>query len=657
MKGNSSVLLEKSDVLSLEERAKKCLGVNYKGLYTFFKEVAESEADYKLLMTRRCYILYKVFEQIYKEKNDEPVNKGIIANDISACYYFSDEINSDVLKQQKVELIDDILVHGNAICMTVNKLCLWGVERSNINIRVYGYSSEPKLLGKDLQEHLSRKVVLENWRNLSNNLLDLIQLTDIPYTSYITSQKLEFITQQEKKDFVSALEQVLKSQFVFEKVSFPGEDGLQNIMPLKLRTYRNSHYIFVRFKTQKNENYIENLLNEMCDMFCLRIYESETIFHGEKRYVLTIVPYIILKPFYKEKDGFELNNLINLIVSNLYSENVANVKRMIACRNSKCQDYKMRLVNSILSYAFALNIYRHFDKNSQYCFKLKSATDENLIQMSFGEQVCKDFFKLTLDTYEGFNLVNKNLSLKWNKIQEDIKALRIDQEKLRGYEKKKNEYNILGDIIKAKQHNLEQRDNILANIIIKEYFASVNRLKYQKNNQSGQNLVGLSTQCFVNELVYQDKICNNENYVYAALLNSLDFGESSAHFRMRKVEDEFICLNIHAPGEGSYFYEANKYKVIVASCKNIVNMLETANELRDEKVTSETVLNNYLGELEEQKKINSDERKIILDNWENWSVDILDKNVREEFPDDYLDDEKCYMNIVEGSGNFTTDAR
>lgn len=120
---NTTTLIQQT-----EKRLKAILGDKfYEEIKEFFRQfILASNVD-KLLITRRAYILYKIFYKIISisEAQDDKKAKDAIATrgDCSTCVYTTHSIPLLLGKSEKRPLliVDDVIVNGRTIVQVTHK--------------------------------------------------------------------------------------------------------------------------------------------------------------------------------------------------------------------------------------------------------------------------------------------------------------------------------------------------------------------------------------------------------------------------------------------------------------------------------------------------------------------------------------------------------
>lgn len=182
----------KDQVLYQEKAARNILDRNYDLLYDFFCNIMEREEEYKIFKARRCQVLFQIFVPI------------ILNNEPDICEHIQGQFISDhaiarckeeILKSSAV-ILDDILIHGRGLQDVYEEL---DVSYGNPNIHVYVHkmNKEADSMDRRLKSKLEVDSVIFawEWRELSTQLVNVIQATATPYVStmatYISPRSMD----------------------------------------------------------------------------------------------------------------------------------------------------------------------------------------------------------------------------------------------------------------------------------------------------------------------------------------------------------------------------------------------------------------------------------------------------------------------------------
>ncbi len=177
-------------------------------LLEFVIEVMESPYSVKVLMVRRFFDVYCAFEEIvdYLYEGTVAVKGRIMTNlSIALC--------EEQLKNEKILVVDDIVLHGRAlddVFQYLTQQC--GCKKENIDFTVFIRNKDKKLIQSEAFERLAEKEVVSNgrWRMLSSGIVDALSITGQPYISYLPYA--EFDMESEEAGKILALMERQKSE-------------------------------------------------------------------------------------------------------------------------------------------------------------------------------------------------------------------------------------------------------------------------------------------------------------------------------------------------------------------------------------------------------------------------------------------------------------
>ena len=160
----------------------------YDEVKKFFYEVIESKCPNKILVTRRSYILYKIFEKIYKEEHADN-GEEILGN---TRIYNTHSISLINATDENVLIIDDIIVNGRTMMGIVKKLNDKNIPKSKISIWCLRCNSKAKFLEsiKPFFKHVIYVTQYE-WKRFSDKLTDVVISSNIGYVSFVDSYKID----------------------------------------------------------------------------------------------------------------------------------------------------------------------------------------------------------------------------------------------------------------------------------------------------------------------------------------------------------------------------------------------------------------------------------------------------------------------------------
>lgn len=153
---------------------------NYDLMYDYFCNVLEREEEYKILTARRCQVLFQIFVPIIlKNDPDIKINGTFISSHaIAKC--------KEHLLDSSVLILDDIIIHGRRLQELYEEL---DAKYENDNIHIYAHKMDRN--ADSMNEKLKKKLEYDSlifaweWRELSTQLVNVIQATVTPYVSFV----------------------------------------------------------------------------------------------------------------------------------------------------------------------------------------------------------------------------------------------------------------------------------------------------------------------------------------------------------------------------------------------------------------------------------------------------------------------------------------
>lgn len=349
----------------MEKVYKKVEGIlkeDFDGLYAYFTKIFKEECDYIILMSRRCQVLYQLFEMISEYDGRAMYTKGLILSDKALPFYW-DRIKDG----SKIAIVDDIIVHGRTISEIYDVVSNLG---KNIDVRLFGYMAEQEIdcISDEARERLtvSYSASTNEWRKLSGKIVDCIQVSNVPYTSFVNS----FF--QYRAD---AILSKIKEKTDLLKIEMT--NGVQNAQ-------KQCAYFVYEQNWEK-----PSILSSLSLGECIRVYWNE---QTEK---LTAIPYVFIRSM---RVG-EADKVFRAVAQAL-PEGFANIKKMFAKESrvekldQSLKEYKMRLLTCILS-----NYYWDVFCD-RYDLSKPEASDMNTLRESFGESVVEELCSIQRDNID-----------------------------------------------------------------------------------------------------------------------------------------------------------------------------------------------------------------------------------------------------------------
>ncbi len=370
----------RGDISSMEEKVQNILDRNYDLLYDYFCNVLEREEEYKILRARRCQVLFQIFTPIIKMREPDIKIRGkFISNQVIDAY-------KEKLKNSTVVILDDIVIHGRGLSDLYLEL---DPEIKNDNIHVYAHKMfrEANSIPKNLKHKLEvdSKIFDWEWRELSTQLVNLIQATVTPYVSFVETYQSKFpISVQNTSE-----------GFIYYDITNPDQEN-HNI---------ESYVLFERDK-------IPSLIRNIGYDACIRYYTD----NNEKN---ILIPYV----FIKSLSNLDIKQLSNFICKSLPQEKFSYLKDELK-RCIELDDalkYRTILISILVNRFYGLYLGNKYPK----MFDL-SHSDESLLYLCCDEDTSKDIMRLDYESIA--SIVNYAIEItlcdETNKTDEDKELVR-----------------------------------------------------------------------------------------------------------------------------------------------------------------------------------------------------------------------------------------
>lgn len=225
----------------------------------FYYHTFISKYDNKVFLTRRAYVLYKLFSREYKRENGDFSVYGEIYNTHSIPILLK-KVNS---KKESVLIIDDIIINGRTVKNAYKKLKdkfksvdIWSI-----------YCNMGAAYFNEIKENVTHTefVTVDVWERLSNQLTQLIIGSNVGYLSFVNSYNisdhknfnLKELNVISKKGFFTPTSQIMADNFI------------------------NSEFLF--FELQSNISDSKSLMS------VIRYYK--------KGNSITLIPYVFIQPY------------------------------------------------------------------------------------------------------------------------------------------------------------------------------------------------------------------------------------------------------------------------------------------------------------------------------------------------------------------------
>lgn len=249
---------------------KVVLGDYYFEVRDFFYNVCISKFDYKILITRRSYVLYKIFETIFHEFSHELPKAGAfekvgtICNSHSLGYL---KYLYPSLHEKTFLIVDDIIINGRTIKDIYETLENIEVPQKNIKIWAMVCNNEALCIEKELKQVFGhvKYVPEEDWKSFSNILTDFIIASNVGYVSFVNSYNIANVT---LKQIIELASNRISKENIYDNIN-------SNFQKQSIE----SKILFWDFKSY-------NELNKFSITTCIRLYQ--------KNQKITVIPYVFL---------------------------------------------------------------------------------------------------------------------------------------------------------------------------------------------------------------------------------------------------------------------------------------------------------------------------------------------------------------------------
>lgn len=338
-------------VLREKEVLQKVLGKYYDDLYDFFLEIVTAKYEIKILIARRCLVLYQLFLQIFYADNIDLEIYGKVYSDRFILG------NYEELKGKSVLLVDDILIHGRKVDEIYSdiKKNMESFGEGSIDIWVYMMTDCKKCISDETLAKIEAKepAVEWEWKTLSDGIVSAIYAMNMPYTSFVGA----YVSQD-----VQLLYNNAKNVYVIENSSVSQEN------------------VGCKTKILFSEQTRPKLFDILSYVECVRICES----NGNN----IVIPYV----FTKALKSNSLNDFFEKFAC--LCEEFPRIKDELLNQN-KGNTYRLRLFNALLCHIYGL----YFFANNSY--KPEIFGIDTLVK-SYGEQIAEEFYKITTQQMQVF---------------------------------------------------------------------------------------------------------------------------------------------------------------------------------------------------------------------------------------------------------------
>lgn len=390
------------------EKLKCILGSEYENVKEFFYNVCTSKFDFKILITRRSYVLFKIFKSIFENFPCERLSQPQYEVIGTICNTHSLEqltMLNEALDDKTFLIVDDIVINGRTINNIYETLVSLNIPKHHIKIWVIACNEGALCLDENIETLFGHVIYVcgDEWKALSTSLTQFVVQSNVGYVSFVNSYILKDVSIQKITN--SFIAQGLKDR-IFENTNL-------NFQKASIC----SNVVFCDFE---NSQQIENF--EVCS--CIRFYES-----SDK---LIAIPYIFL-PTLKKNDVYsyclQLLSSLGLKVPNFFINNERQIE--VSLYHWTVKTLGDLLIEEWCEKLSILNCEKYFSCDESFLFdkslygNIECTTTQysyNVVLNSENEYMCSETLK-------------KNLS-KSKSLSENIKTYfkimrRIDEDRAR----------------------------------------------------------------------------------------------------------------------------------------------------------------------------------------------------------------------------------
>lgn len=548
-------------------------------LGSFFHERNNATDNiYTIYMDRRCATLHRVYNCAFAEEGD---SNSIACSD-SSLPQFVEELrsinwDSNNYQNKHILIVDDILLHGRAIKNVwyyLRDVCRVPTDRINIDIFAYCIDTS-KCLSDEIKARLLPTKLLSKakWRALSRELIHLITDSGIPHAAFVIYYSLTL--ECNKSDILD---------WFHRAVSLSG---------IELDDSRTTRIVWF---TQ--ESYLPNKIDSLIAKACVRgIYSPKT---G----LVSLIPFVITKSFSTEHLLLIFKEIVEFIPETCKElRRQFNLNYELDCRQTKIIEYKLRLLNCIISIWYGEQFRKRYIKSEQ---SVQLLLNVSIIAYSFSRKVADEL-------------------IAFQKVVSNLDVVPSTPDKVSGE-------NTAFDHIYLPSKQDEYFKNLLEKVptqagdikwLWPKYFAEIGEEDDQRANHSQERLRGIATEFILQEL-------NVNDYLFAHLIDSWDKGNSALKYDFSDGPDNLYGTYSSA-GELSFQYYFDRYSGHLKSLRNVANLvwhehnlqtisIETVRKLQKEKMEA------YIQNLNETELIKNDLHHFIQlygIDLASWNLNII----------------------------------
>lgn len=349
-----------------EEQLKEILGEGlFEDCSSFYEEVFQRKSEYKIILTRRGFSLFKIFAPILKEKGIVNTYGKIITD--QALDYYMDNVkeavkNPKIPSSASVIIVDDIIIFGRTIKNIVERI-LSNIEEKyaeNLRILCITWNSANTKILKDYGKLVIPRSYSSSlgWKKQSGLFSKVIKVTDIANTSYIIS----FQRALQENDAAKFIEKCNNSFFC----NTTSELELNHVKSYVIKAY------------------LKKGLFSFCNSPCgfIRVY------YYEELNSILISPLLIL-----DNVSVVTFNSISNEVAERYCRNLAGIKGILTSNVENLYSYKLRLLTLLLSHILLCDFLK---SNEIKVYDDKDFDYKEVIEYNFSKELSDDFKQFNL---------------------------------------------------------------------------------------------------------------------------------------------------------------------------------------------------------------------------------------------------------------------
>lgn len=352
-----NMILKHNTIFKYSFIVREILGEYYEDLKAFFKKwIQDHKYEYKVFMSRRCFVLYQLFQLILIEEGEDiDRNSRIIITDKGIVRY-----ENGLKEASYILLVDDVLIYGRTLNSMHDKLKKLSPQ-AQIDISVYIKNGgdlciDEELLGKiwfRFEEETS------DWRGFSDKLVYCIYAANMPYTAFVNS----YYKKAEQKE-LNAMEDRFSALKYYDVTN-----EFQQKYGLSARVYF----------PENMERY--PLLQTFCRKCCIRVN------YNSKCNKLLMIPYVFLKDIRMESLDKLYNRFAELLPD--FQDDFL-IKSNISIKDEAA--YKARLLTCVFSYMYGILFTHELGVNIG-----EWLDDRDTVQKSFHDGVAEKLLGLSVE--------------------------------------------------------------------------------------------------------------------------------------------------------------------------------------------------------------------------------------------------------------------